>query len=124
LSDAVIGLTGGFPICHGAGGMAAHSRFGGRTGGTTVILGSLFVILSLIHPLSRFLFLIPLPVLAALLFYTALEMILLIRRLEAKNAIAIAVLVGSISFLTRNISIALVGGLLGQWGFKKAQVKK
>ncbi|HEX7786799.1 MAG TPA: putative sulfate/molybdate transporter, partial [Methylomirabilota bacterium] len=30
---------GGVPMCHGAGGMAAHVRFGARTGGALVILG-------------------------------------------------------------------------------------
>jgi len=37
LGNMAIGLLGGFPMCHGAGGMAAHARFGGRTGGTTII---------------------------------------------------------------------------------------
>ena len=32
---------GGVPMCHGAGGMAGHIRFGAKTGGALVILGSL-----------------------------------------------------------------------------------
>ena len=32
---------GGVPMCHGAGGMAAHIRFGARTGGALVMLGAL-----------------------------------------------------------------------------------
>jgi MFS superfamily sulfate permease-like transporter len=32
---------GGVPMCHGAGGMAAHIRFGARTGGALVMLGVL-----------------------------------------------------------------------------------
>jgi len=32
---------GGVPMCHGAGGMAGHVRFGARTGGALVILGGL-----------------------------------------------------------------------------------
>ena len=32
---------GGVPMCHGAGGLAGHVRFGARTGGALVILGSL-----------------------------------------------------------------------------------
>ena len=32
---------GGVPMCHGAGGMAGHVRFGARTGGSLVILGVL-----------------------------------------------------------------------------------
>ncbi|MGB9630187.1 MAG: putative sulfate/molybdate transporter, partial [Thermodesulfobacteriota bacterium] len=32
-------FIGGVPICHGAGGMAGHIRFGARTGGALMILG-------------------------------------------------------------------------------------
>ncbi len=32
-------FIGGIPMCHGAGGMAGHIRFGARTGGALVILG-------------------------------------------------------------------------------------
>jgi MFS superfamily sulfate permease-like transporter len=40
-------LTGGIPMCHGAGGMAAHVRFGARTGGAPVILGTILLVLAL-----------------------------------------------------------------------------
>lgn len=30
---------GGMPLCHGAGGLAAHHRFGARTGGSVIMLG-------------------------------------------------------------------------------------
>jgi MFS superfamily sulfate permease-like transporter len=38
---------GGVPMCHGAGGMAGHLRFGARTGGALVILGALTLIAGL-----------------------------------------------------------------------------
>lgn len=38
---------GGVPMCHGAGGMAAHTSFGARTGGSSIILGSLLIVLAL-----------------------------------------------------------------------------
>lgn len=38
---------GGIPMCHGAGGMAAHVSFGARTGGSSIILGALLIILAL-----------------------------------------------------------------------------
>ncbi len=38
---------GGVPMCHGAGGMAGHIRFGAKTGGALVILGSLVLFLGL-----------------------------------------------------------------------------
>jgi MFS superfamily sulfate permease-like transporter len=30
---------GGIPMCHGAGGMAGHVRFGAHTGGSSIMLG-------------------------------------------------------------------------------------
>jgi len=38
---------GGVPLCHGAGGMAGHVRFGARTGGALVILGIMILFLGL-----------------------------------------------------------------------------
>lgn len=37
---------GGVPMCHGAGGMAAHTSFGARTGGSSIILGTLLIVLA------------------------------------------------------------------------------
>ncbi len=37
-------LFGGFPMCHGAGGLAAHYRFGAR-GGLSLLFGGLFLLL-------------------------------------------------------------------------------
>src|SRR5512134_2590275 len=39
LMNLFAGSLGGVPMCHGAGGMAGHVRFGARTGGAPVILG-------------------------------------------------------------------------------------
>ena len=38
---------GGILMCHGAGGMAGHVRFGARTGGSLVILGVLVLFVGL-----------------------------------------------------------------------------
>ena len=38
---------GGVPMCHGAGGMAGHVRFGARTGGSVVILGAILCVVAL-----------------------------------------------------------------------------
>jgi MFS superfamily sulfate permease-like transporter len=34
---------GALPMCHGAGGLAAHYRFGGRSGLSTILLGAMMV---------------------------------------------------------------------------------
>ena len=38
---------GGVPMCHGAGGLAGHVRFGARTGGAVVMLGVLILFIGL-----------------------------------------------------------------------------
>lgn len=38
--------VGGVPMCHGAGGMAGHVRFGARTGGASIILGGTLLLLA------------------------------------------------------------------------------
>jgi len=51
LDHAALNLVGtalgGIPMCHGAGGMAGHIRFGAKTGGSLVILGSLVLVVGL-----------------------------------------------------------------------------
>jgi MFS superfamily sulfate permease-like transporter len=47
LMNLVEASMGGVPMCHGAGGMAAHIRFGARTGGALVMLGSVVLCIGL-----------------------------------------------------------------------------
>ncbi|NOY58428.1 MAG: hypothetical protein GXO75_05790 [Calditrichaeota bacterium] len=110
VSDMIIGLLGGFPICHGAGGMAAHARFGAKTGGATIIIGSLFVLLSLFPRAAPALFYIPVPFLGAMLLFNSWQMMTLFLRLEAEQDKAVAILVGLVSFFTRNLTVALAAG--------------
>ena len=48
LMNLVAAPLGGVPMCHGAGGMAAHMRFGARTGGALVILGTVTLMAGLL----------------------------------------------------------------------------
>ena len=116
LSDLFIGLLGGFPVCHGAGGIVAHAKFGGRTGGTTLLLGLVLVLVSVAAPLSRFLFLIPIPVLGALLLFTSWGMISLVLKLDTSREIGVALLVGGVSFFTGNLTIAILLGFAVEQG--------
>src|SRR5690606_1427751 len=44
----VLGASiGGVPMCHGAGGMAGHVRFGAQTGGAVLILGAILCVVAL-----------------------------------------------------------------------------
>lgn len=61
LANAWTSSVGGVPVCHGAGGMAGHMKFGARTGGATVMVGALLVVLGLFFADSVGVLLRPLP---------------------------------------------------------------
>jgi len=67
---------GGVPMCHGAGGMAGHVRFGARTGGALVILGALvlFVGLFLGDSVATLFRLFPRSLLGVILLFGGLEL--------------------------------------------------
>ncbi len=110
LNNIFIGLLGGFPVCHGAGGIAAHAQFGGKSGGTTMIMGSILILVAVVSPITGFLFLIPIPILAAMLLFDSGRMVALIQRLNQKIDLLIAIIVGILSFATKNLLIAVLVG--------------
>ncbi len=88
---------GGVPTCHGSGGMAGHFAFGGRTGGSVVIYGSLFVVLGLFFGsgFDQIAKAFPLPMLGVILLFEALALIWVVRDTAAsRTEFPIAVLVG------------------------------
>ena len=46
-ANALAGLSGALPLCHGAGGVTAHYKLGARTGASTLATGGLFIALGL-----------------------------------------------------------------------------
>ena len=69
---------GGIPMCHGAGGMAGHVRFGARTGGAPIILGAILVLLALFfsNSLGTLLRIFPPAILGVILFLTGAQLAL------------------------------------------------
>ncbi|MPZ46579.1 MAG: sulfate transporter [Betaproteobacteria bacterium] len=70
--------VGGVPMCHGAGGMAGHVTFGARTGGATVILGILLLVVALFlsSSVQTLLGIFPAAVLGVILFLTGAQLAL------------------------------------------------
>jgi len=71
-------VIGAVPMCHGAGGMAGHVRFGARTGGALVILGVVLVITALFFSgsVETILKIFPAPILGVILFLTGAQLAL------------------------------------------------
>jgi hypothetical protein len=69
---------GGIPMCHGAGGMAGHVRFGARTGGAPIILGTILLLLALFFSssLGTLLRIFPPAIFGVILFLTGAQLAL------------------------------------------------
>ena len=76
LMNFLVPVTGGVPVCHGAGGVAGHHAFGARTGGSVILCGSVFVLVGLLASdgFGRLVQLLPLPTLGVLLGFEALAL--------------------------------------------------
>lgn len=108
-------ILGGVPICHGAGGMAAHVRFGARTGGSVVILGGSLLLLGLFFSDSVLLLLgmIPSSVLGVILFFAGLELAMSARDVGPEKSDFYVLLITA-SFSLWNVGIGFLAGLIVQ----------
>lgn len=115
LFNILFGLVGAMPCCHGAGGMAAHYRFGARTGGSNIIIGTAFIALALLAGKSALaiLILIPNPVLGVLLAFAGIELSLMIRDILSQRVpLFIAISIAAIALTTKNMGIAFAAGII------------
>lgn len=86
LMNLVSPFFGGVPTCHGSGGMAGHYLHGGRTGGSVVIYGALFLLVGLGFSGGFALLteVFPRPILGVLLLVEGLALVVLLRDLAAR----------------------------------------
>ena len=106
-------FVGGVPMCHGAGGMASHVRFGARTGGALVILGSLVLLLSLFGGPSTLLILEAFPpaVLGVILFFAGMELAVTARDIgPRKSDVYLMLFVAALAMW--NMGVAFVAGVV------------
>jgi len=99
---------GGFPMCHGAGGLAAQYRFGARTGGANIINGLILLPIALFFASPEFVAIIPLGVFGALLVFVAIEL----GKSGLKTGSYIVTGVIAILALTINMTIAFILGMI------------
>ena len=116
-ANILAGLLGGMPICHGSGGVAAHYRFGARTGGSLIILGVLLLGLTAASGglIMNLLGLIPPWTLGVLLFFTGLQMAHLALDLVDLHERLVALMMGIVAVATKNMAIALGVGLIAKF---------
>ncbi|MFH0998079.1 MAG: putative sulfate/molybdate transporter [Pseudomonadota bacterium] len=125
IANLPTGLFGGIPMCHGTGGLAAHYRFGARTGSAPLMIGAFFVVLALVFGEAgmTLLSLIPNSVLGVLLIFAGLELCPLIRSLKSNEEYFVALLISGIALAVPNMSWAFGIGIIVDIFIRKAKIK-
>jgi SulP family sulfate permease len=119
------GFFGAVPMCHGTGGLAAHYRFGARTGGAPVMIGLLFVIVALAFGELGFALFATIPnsVLGVLLIFAGLELCPLVRSLKANEEYFVALLITGIALAVPNMAWAFGIGIIADLIIRKLKIK-
>ncbi|MEX2592323.1 MAG: putative sulfate/molybdate transporter [Anditalea sp.] len=114
LMNLVNPFFSGVPTCHGAGGMVGHYTFGGRTGGSVLLYGLLYIFLGLFfgENFQVIIQVFPLPVLGVILLFESLALMLLMRDvIQHKKGLVITLMVGVMAAgLPYGFLIAMVVG--------------
>jgi SulP family sulfate permease len=125
LANLPAGLFGAVPMCHGTGGLAAHYRFGARTGGAPVLIGILFVLLALVFGELglTILALLPNSVLGVLLIFAGLELCPLVRSLQSNEEFFVALLIAGIALAVPNMAWAFGIGIAVDLFIRRTKTK-
>jgi SulP family sulfate permease len=112
-------LVGGMPLCHGAGGLAAHYRFGARTAGSNLMIGLIFVALAIllgVHALSV-LYLLPMSILGVLLLFAGGELSLSVIDMKERKDLFVSLMILGIT-LASNLAVGFIVGIGLAYAFK------
>ena len=112
-------FLGGMPLCHGAGGLAAHYRFGARTAGSNLIIGLIFVALATFlgnHVLSV-VNLLPMSVMGVLLLFAGSQLALTVIDVREKKDLFVALMILGIT-LASNLAVGFAVGIATAYALK------
>jgi len=104
---------GGMPMCHGSGGLAAQYRFGARTGGSVVFLGTAKMLLAVLFGGSLLMIIMQYPasLLGILLAFSGLELAAVCRDQNQKAEFTLMVLTAGLAMAV-NVAVGFIVGLI------------
>ena len=113
LANLLTFCLGGMPLCHGAGGLAAHYRFGARTAGSNLMIGLIFVAMALVlgNRMVDVLNLLPMSILGVLLVFAGLQLALTMMDLNNAKDYAVAILILGVT-LAANLAAGFIAGMI------------
>jgi SulP family sulfate permease len=116
-------VVGGMPLCHGAGGLAAHYRFGARTAGSNLMIGVVFVLMAVFlgsHALA-ITYLLPMAVLGVLLLFAGSQLALTIIDMKERKDLFVALVMLGIT-LASNLAVGFVVGIVVAFALKSKRL--
>jgi len=124
IMNLVAPIFGGVPMCHGAGGMAGHVRFGAKTGGALVILGSLLILTALFFSDSVGIIfkIFPNAILGVILFFAGAELAIVVRDIGEKKSDFYVMLIVT-AFAMWNMGAAFLVGIVLDTALSRGWIK-
>jgi SulP family sulfate permease len=123
LANLLSFVVGGMPLCHGAGGLAAHYRFGARTAGSNLMIGLLFMALAVflgIHALSV-VYLLPMAILGVLLIFAGAQLALTVIDMKTRKDLFVSLLILGIT-LASNLAVGFLVGMVVAYVLKSERL--
>jgi MFS superfamily sulfate permease-like transporter len=125
LMNLAVPFFSGVPVCHGAGGLAGHFRFGARTGGSVILYGLIYLVIGLFFAAvaGEVVKIFPFPVLGVLLLFEGFALAQLVRlAADAPLDLSVALWVGiMIISLPYGYLIGMVSGVIIYYGLKRGR---
>jgi len=124
IMNLVAPLFGGIPMCHGAGGMAGHVRFGARTGGALVILGTVLILFALFFSdsVSIIFKIFPNAILGVILFFAGSELAIVTKDIGDKKAdVYVMIIVAAVAMW--NMGAAFLAGVIMDNALRRGWLK-
>lgn len=125
LGNLLAAAFGGFLMCHGAGGVMGHYRFGARSATAPLLIGLIFLVLGVLLGKSGYALLrtIPDAVLGGLLLFSGIELALSSKPHEYKGADLYLVLLMAAIGIAANAAIAFAVGVPLAYCIKRGWVR-
>jgi sulfate permease, SulP family len=124
MANFISSFIGGMPLCHGAGGLAAHYRFGARTAGSNLMIGTIFIALAVflgIHTI-KVISLIPFSVLGILLIFAGSQLAMTIIEVQAKKELFVSLVMLGVT-LASNLAFGFGVGIILAYALKSNKLK-
>lgn len=123
LANLMSFFLGGMPMCTGAGGLASRYRFGARTGGSNLIIGTVFILLAIFlgEHIMGTIFLLPMSALGVLLIFAGAQLTLTLLDMNTRKEMFVPIMILGIT-LASNLAAGFMVGIAIAFALKSEKL--